>query len=95
MDIFDNVYAATAYIVDGKETDQLPFDMVANCPKPVLKKYEGWKTDLTGIRQFEDFPASLQLYIRDLEAYLEVPFSIISVGPGREQLVLREAETLV
>lgn len=90
LDIFDNIYAATAYNIDGKETEQLPFDMVDNCPTPVFKKYEGWRTDLTIIRQFENFPASLQQYIIDLEAYLGVPFSIISVGPGREQLVLRK-----
>lgn len=88
LEIFEDVYAATAYKVNGVETQQLPFDMVNNCPIPVYKKYKGWKTDLSGIRNFGDFPTEVQDYIRDLEAFLGVPFSIISVGPGREQLVL-------
>lgn len=88
LEIFEEVYAATAYKVNGVETQQLPFDMVNNCPTPVYKKYKGWKTDLSGIRNFGDFPSEVQDYIRDLEAFLGVPFSIISVGPGREQLVL-------
>jgi len=92
LDQFDEVQAAIAYIEDGKETDQLPFDMVTDCPKPVYKTYKGWNTDLTGIRNYEDFPPEFQSYVEELETILEVPFSVISVGPGREQLVLRTAE---
>ena len=95
LDNFDEIQAATAYVVDGKATDQLPFDMVTDCPKPIYKAYKGWKTDLTTIRSYAEFPAELQHYLQELEAILEVPFSIISVGPGREQLVLRSSENLV
>lgn len=92
LDIFDEVCAATAYeTVDGT-TDEVPFDMVTNCPKPIYKAYSGWKTDLTSIRNFADFPTALQDYVCELEKLLEIPFSIISVGPGREQLVLRSTE---
>jgi adenylosuccinate synthase len=92
LDSFDEVQAATAYIVDGKETEELPFDMVTNCPKPVYKAYKGWNTDLTAIRNYEDFPSEFQNYIEELEEILAVPFSVISVGPGREQLVLRTTD---
>lgn len=88
LEIFDEINAATAYSVNGVETQQVPFDMNHNCPAPIYKKYKGWKVDLSGIRNFADFPMEVQNYVRDLEGFLGVKFSIISVGPGREQLVL-------
>lgn len=94
LDDFEELSAATAYETENGTTDELPFDMVTNCPKPVYKAYKGWKTDLTGIRNYGDFPNELQDYIQELEDILEVPFSIISVGPGREQLVLRPTTTM-
>lgn len=91
LDLFETVEAATAYeLADGKQTDEVPFDMAQNCPKPVYQSYTGWQTDLTGIRQYEAFPDTLKTYIQAIEDILEVPFSMISVGPGREQLVLRD-----
>lgn len=94
LDDFDEISAATAYETENGLTDELPFDMVTNCPKPVYKAYKGWKKDLTGIRNYGDFPSEVQDYIQELEDILEVPFSIISVGPGREQLVLRTTPTM-
>jgi adenylosuccinate synthase len=57
---------------------------------PQYKEYNGWKSSLEGIREFEDFPQSLQDYILDLQAYLAVPFTMISIGPERESLIIRE-----
>ncbi len=94
LDKFDEVSAATAYETENGITDELSFDMVTNCPKPVYKAYKGWKKDLTGIRNFGDFPTELQEYVQEMESMLEIPFSIISVGPGREQLVLRPETTM-
>ena len=84
----------TAYNVQGLETEEVPFDMVTDCPKPVYKPYKGWNTDLTSIRNYENFPSELQNYIQELEEILGIPFSIISVGPGREQLVLRPTNAM-
>ncbi|MDC0230749.1 adenylosuccinate synthase [Aureispira] len=89
LDHFENIEAAKAYSVAGQETDEVPFDMVTDCPKPIYTTYNGWKSDLTVIRKYDDFPVELQNYIHDVEGTLGVPFSIISVGPGREQLVVR------
>ncbi|MCH2021519.1 MAG: adenylosuccinate synthase [Saprospiraceae bacterium] len=91
LDHFDTLEAANAYNVAGDEIDEVPFDMVTVCPEPIYKTYKGWKSDLTGVRKYEDFPAELQNYIQEIEVILGVPFSIISVGPGREQLVIRSA----
>jgi adenylosuccinate synthase len=94
LDDFEEISAAIAYKTENGVTDELPFDMVTNCPKPVYKAYKGWKKDLTGIRNFADFPTELQDYVQEMEDILEVPFSILSVGPGREQLVLKPTKAM-
>jgi adenylosuccinate synthase len=57
--------------------------------KPVYTKLSGWKSDLTTIRKESDFPKELTDYIRFIEAETGVPISIVSVGPDREQTILR------
>ncbi len=94
LDEFEELCAATAYKTDAGETTEVPFDLSNNCPAPIYQTYEGWQTDLTQVRNFDDFPAPLKNYVQAMEKALEVPFSIISVGPGRDQLVLREQTTV-
>ena len=94
LDSFDQIQAATTYLVNGQQTEELPFDLSANCPSPVYTSYEGWKTDLTAIKNYADFPTQLRNYIETLEQKLDLRFSIISVGPGRDQLVLRKQNVL-
>ena len=89
LDTFDEIQAAIAYTHQGEETQEVPFDISNNCPSPVYKKYTGWNSDTTTIRSFDALPAQLQDYINAMESQLEIPFSIISVGPEREQLVVR------
>jgi adenylosuccinate synthase len=88
---FDTLYAATAYqYPDGTISEEVPYDMVNTVIVPQYKQYSGWNSSLEGIRDFEDFPQQLQDYILDLQAYLAVPFTMISVGPERESLIIRE-----
>lgn len=94
LDDFDQIQAASAYLIDGQQTEELPFDLSANCPSPIYTSYEGWKTDLTAIKNYADFPTQLRNYIETLEQELDLRFSIISVGPGRDQLVLRKQNAL-
>lgn len=90
LDEFEELCAATAYQTAEGETNELPFDLSNNCPAPIYKSYLGWQRDSTKICQYEDFPTPVQNYIEEIEEVLGVPFSIISVGPGRNQLVLKE-----
>ena len=69
--------------------------MHSNCPNPNYVSYNGWNSDLTGIRNYEQFPDTLKTYISEIEEYLGVPFTIISVGPQREQLVLKPTQEVV
>ena len=86
LDTFDIIKVATAYSINGELTDQLPYDLDADV-KPVFTELPGWKTDLTGVRSKEQFPAELQEYISFLEKELKVPVKFVSVGPDREQII--------
>ena len=86
LDSFETIKVATAYSVKGELTDRLPYDLNEDVI-PVYTEIPGWKTDLTGVRSKEQFPAELQDYISFLEKELKVPIKFISVGPDREQII--------
>ena len=88
LDDFETIKVCTSYKVDGKETDQVPFDIAAEI-EPVCTEFPGWKTDLTGIRSESELPQDFKNYIRFMESYLGVPISIISLGPDREATIER------
>ena len=79
---------AGAYIVDGKPSDQWPFDTYADI-QPVYTEFKGWNTDLTHCRTEEELPQEFRDYIAFMESFLEVPIKIISVGPDREATIMR------
>jgi len=86
LDTFDIIKVATAYSIEGKLTDKLPYDLAADV-KPVFTEMPGWKTDLTGVRSKDHFPKELNEYVQFLEKELQVPVKFISVGPDREQII--------
>ncbi len=90
LDDFPTIKACVAYNVNGKETDRVPFEMNDDI-KPVYKELKGWQTDLTGIHSESDFPKEFNEYIQFLEDYLQVPVYIVSVGPDRDQTIIRNA----
>ncbi len=87
LDDFDTIRIATAYNVDGELTDQFPYTLDTKA-EPVYTELDGWKTDLTGLREKEQFPAELKEYIKFLEKELKVPIRFVSVGPDREQIIV-------
>ncbi len=87
LDSFEEIQAATAYQYNGTSTEEVPFDVAADL-SPIYQAYKGWMTDTTQATSWNDFPDVLQQYIKAVQTYLGVRFSIISVGPEREQLVL-------
>jgi adenylosuccinate synthase len=88
LDGFDTVKVCTAYKVDGKVTDQVPFDTAASV-EPVYTEFKGWKKDLSGVRSESEFPAEFKEYIAFMEQHVGVPIRIISVGPDREATIER------
>lgn len=88
LDTFETIKVCTSYMIDGKETDQFPFDTEAKIT-PVYTEFKGWNQDLTGCRSEDELPETFKEYIRFMENYLKVPIKIISLGPDREATIER------
>ncbi len=88
LDTFDTIKVAVGYKVDGVESDRVPYDTYAAI-EPVYKEFKGWKKDLTSIKDEKELPAEFIEYIKFIEAELNVPIKIISLGPDREQTIVR------
>ncbi len=85
---FETIKVATEYKINGEVTDQFPFELTEDV-EVVYNELPGWKQDLTGIKSESEFPQELSDYIAYLEKELEVPIKIVSVGPDREQTIIR------
>ena len=88
LDTFERVKACVTYRVDGKVTDELPFNLEANL-EPVYVELPGWKTDLTTMSSKDEFPDEFNYFLAFLEKELGVPIAIVSVGPDRSQTIVR------
>ncbi len=88
LDTFDTIKMAVGYKVDGVESDRVPYDTYANI-EPIYKEFKGWKKDLTAVKDEKELPVEFMEYIRFIEAELNVPIKIISLGPDREQTIIR------
>ena len=86
LDSFETIRAVTAYKIGGKEISDFPYEIDEDT-KPVFTDLKGWKTDLTSVRNKNQFPKALQDYINFLEKELNVPVTYVSVGPDREQII--------
>ncbi len=87
---FDTISVCTHYQINGKRFDYMPYDLANEEAVPVFKELKGWKTDLTQMHSEEELPAELHEYIHYLETELQVPITIVSVGPDRSQTIIRE-----
>lgn len=88
---FPVVKVCTSYLIDGKTYDYLPYDINDATIKPVFAELKGWNEDLTQLESIAEIPNALDDYIQFLEKELEVPITVVSVGPNREQTLHREA----
>jgi len=88
LDSFKTIKACTSYKVNGVETREFPFSIDEGV-EPLYVELPGWNTDLTQCKKEEDFPQEFKNYIAFLEKELETPITILSVGPDRDQTILR------
>ena len=91
LSIFEEIKVCTHYIIDGKEYDYFPYDVNHLTVTPVYETLPGWSADLTKLNDFEDAPQALKDYVLYLEQKLEVPITVVSVGPDREQTLENKA----
>ena len=88
LDTFDTIKVATGYKVNGKESHEVLFDTFAEV-EPLYKEFKGWKRDLTKITEESELPFEFMNYVRFIEKETGVPIKIISVGPDRDQTIIR------
>lgn len=88
LDSFDTIKACVAYKVNGKEVDYLPYDINEKI-EPIYTEIPGWKTDMTKITNEDEFPEEFNTYLSFLENELGVRIKIVSVGPDRDQTIIR------
>jgi adenylosuccinate synthase len=86
---FDEIQQAIAYQLPQGTTTDLPFDLVHQPLTPILKSYGGWLQPLDHEKGFDALPQAFRTYLLDIEQFLGVPFTLISTGVGREQLIVR------
>ena len=89
LDTFDTIKACVAYKQNGTEIDYFPYDINEGI-EPVYAEMPGWKTDMTKFTSEEQFPKEFNDYVAFLEKELETPIKIISIGPDREQTIVRK-----
>ncbi|GAB3651069.1 adenylosuccinate synthase [Echinicola sediminis] len=90
LNIFETIKVCTHYkLEDGTEIDQLPFEISDAEVEPVYKECKGWNQDLSHVTSYDEFPQELKDYVDLLEKELNVPIKMVSVGPDREQTILK------
>jgi len=88
---FEELLVCTHYkLEDGSIVDQVPYDIVRTQVTPVYKKFKGWNQDLSEVKTFDAMPQELVDYIAFVEQQLNVPISLISIGPDRTQTIVRD-----
>lgn len=86
LNIFKEVKVCTQYSINDTQTAVVPFNITSALIAPVYQTLPGWKTDLS-MKSNHDFPESLQSFIRYVEKCTGINVSLVSIGPGRDQLV--------
>ena len=89
LDGFDTVKACVAYKMNGEQIDYFPFDITRDV-EPVYVEMKGWKADMTTMTDESQFPKEFNDYMKFLEKELQVPITIVSVGPDRNQTIVRK-----
>lgn len=85
----DKVMICTGYECDGELLQAPPstISRLSRC-KPVLIEMEGWKEDISGVRDFDQLPEAAKAYVRKIEELTGIPVGVISVGPDRTQTII-------
>ena len=88
LDTFDSIKACVAYKINGEVIDFFPYS-IENDVEPIYEELKGWKMDMTKVRSENEFPKEFKAYLSYLEGKLGVKIAIVSVGPDREQTIIR------
>ena len=85
----DEIPVCVGYDIDGEVTTDFPTTYLLEKAKPVYETLPGWKCDIRGIKKYEDLPENCRKYIEFIEKQIECPITMISNGPGRDDIIYR------
>ena len=89
LSYLNEIPVCTQYEVNGQRTERFPFPLALVRAKPVLESLEGWSCDISGVRRWTDLPAAARRYVEYIEACVGCPIRYVSVGPERDDIILR------
>ena len=89
MNDFETVNMCTAYEIDGRQTDEIPYEYNTVDIKPVLTAFEGWKQSLAGITSYRALPERLQLFLAEMERQTGVRVAAVSISPDRKDVLFK------
>ena len=87
----EEIPVCVGYEIDGEVTTDFPVTYKLEKAKPVLKKLPGWKCDIRGIRNFDELPENCRKYVEFIEEQIGFPITMVSNGPGRDDIIYRES----
>lgn len=87
----DEIPVCVGYEIDGEVTTDFPVTYKLEKAKPVLKTLPGWKCEIRGIRKYEDLPENCRKYVEFIEEQIGFPVTMVSNGPGRDDIIYRES----
>ena len=85
----DEIPVCTGYEINGEVTTEFPTTALLEKAKPVYEKLPGWKCDIRGIQKYEDLPENCRKYSEFIEKHIGFPITMVSNGPGREDIIYR------
>ncbi len=87
LDGLNELKVCSGYKINGEEKNYVPFQMNRVEIEPQYKTFEGWRTDITQVKDYASMPAAMNTYINYLNDLIKVPVTYISNGPGRDQII--------
>ena len=90
LSYMDKIPVCTRYLLNGEETDRFPFPTALKYATPVIAYMDGWKTDISGVRSWDELPEAAQKYVSYIESQIGCPITYISVGPERDSIIIRK-----
>ena len=89
LDTFEKIKVCTGYMIEGEYYSHLPDTLYQEKAKPIYEEYEGWMCDTSKCRNWDELPVQAKAFILDIEKKLDTHITLISVGPERDQLIVR------
>ncbi|MCX7743893.1 MAG: adenylosuccinate synthase [Flavobacteriales bacterium] len=86
---FDTIKVCTSYRYNGELIDYLPYDLLSGKIEPIYTEIKGWKTDISTCKNSHELPLEFLNYVQFIEQQVNVPITILSVGPDRSQTMFR------